>query len=141
MVGILIAIAAAIYFFVEAKKRGQNSFKWAGIAIITYGAPQVIISWLIVPTIFVMLQMPIEENLGIYSIISIGAFFLSFYLLVLARKKLYTYERIEPLKDKVVISSVEITENKDDTYSVSGKVFKTKQEAEGYVSVLNTLKY
>ena len=139
MIGLLIAIFACIYFFIEAKKRGAPPFKWLVIAFVSFLGPQMLISWLLVPMVLIVMETPLDESTGTqlaFAFIGLG---IGFYLLVVARKKLYRIPRIVPVEGAVVVKSLDIIENSDNTYTIGDKTFSSKSDAEQYAALLKGL--
>ena len=139
MIGLLIAVFACIYFYVEAKKRGEPPFTWSVIAFLTFMGPQIVISWFLVPFVLVKLQISLEDSQGMQILFGFITLGIGFYLLVVARKKLYTKPRLIPTEGITVINSIEITDNPNGTFTVGKKTFSDKADAKQYVSLLNGL--
>ena len=136
MIGYFILIAACIHFFIEAKKRGQSSFKWLAIAFGSYMGPQIICVGILVPIMLSVFQMSPEKIDRIRMPIIFLGVGVGFYLLVLSRKKLYRFARLVEDKDVKIITSLEIIGNSDGTFSVADRSFKSRRDAEDYVSLL-----
>lgn len=139
MIGLLITVFACIYFFIEAKKRGEPPFKWSMIALLTFMGPQVVISWFLVPVILLRVGIPLQESQGTQVLFGLIALGIGFALLVAARKRLYRIPRLEPLEGMTVIKSLEITASPDGTFVVGDKTFKTEAEAKQYATFLKGL--
>jgi len=136
MIGLFIAIVACIHFFIEAKKRGASSFKWAAIAFGTFMGTQFIFAWIIVPILIVIFPMSPDKIHRIIVPVNIIGVAVGFYLLVYSRKKLYRIPRLVEDSDLQVITSLEIIKNSDGSFSVADRSFKSKRDAEDYVSLL-----
>ena len=141
MVGLFIAVAGCVYFFLEAGKRNVSRVKWGLIAFAAFMGPQVVISWLAVPIALVILGIPLEEGIGIQTVFAIVGLVIGFALLVVARKRLYRHARSEPVEGAVVITSLEIKENEDGSFSVGERRFPDKTEAEAYVDYIKSLRH
>ena len=141
MIGLFIAIAGCVYFFLEAGKRDVSRVKWALIAFVAFMGPQILISWLAVPIVFAMLGISPEDNIGTQGFFAIVGLVIGFVLLVVARKKLYLHARTEPVEGAVVITSFDIAENEDGTFSVGDRKFNAKSEAEAYVDYVKDIRH
>lgn len=141
MVGIFIAIAACIYFFVEANKRKVSPYKWAMIAFAAFFGPQILLSWIVLPIAFVLFGIPIDDSTGIQVIVALTGFVLGFWLLVVYRKKLYRHARSEPPADAIVIGSLEIAEKDDGTFAVGDRVFQSRKDAEDFVDFTKSIRH
>lgn len=139
MIGLLIAVFACIYFYIEAKKRGEPPFKWSIIALLTFMGPQVVLSWFLVPFILLRIGIPLEDSQGTQVLFGFIALGIGFALLVAAHKRLYRIPRLEPLERDTMIHSLEITEEADGTFGVGGKTFKSEAEATQYATFLKGL--
>lgn len=139
MIGLLIAIASCIYFFIEAGKRNRSRIKWASIAFAAFLGPQLLLSWAALPLVLATFRIPLDDSYGLQFIFAITGLAVGFYLLVVARKRLYLYARTEPPKDGAVIRSLEIVDNEDGSYSVGDRTFKSKKDAEAYVQYVKSI--
>lgn len=139
MIGLLIAIASCVYFFIEADKRNVSRIKWASIAFIAFLGPQLLLSWMVLPMALAAFGIPFDESHGLQLVLGITGFVIGFYLLVVARKRLYQHKRTEPPKDGVMIGSLEITSNEDGSYSVGDRTFKSKKDADAYVQYVKSI--
>lgn len=126
MIGLLIAIFACIYFFIEAKKRGQPPYKWLFVAFISFLGPKIVISWILLPIVLVALEIPLEKSQGTLVSFALLGFGIGFYLLIVARKKLYRNPRIVQDEGIVVVKSVGIVENNDGTFTVGVRLFSAR---------------
>jgi len=98
-----------------------------------------LISWLLVPIVLIVMETPLDESTGTqlaFAFIGLG---IGFYLLVVARKKLYRIPRIVPVEGAVVVKSLDIIENSDNTYTIGDKTFSSKSDAEQNAALLKGL--
>ena len=99
----------------------------------------ILISWVLVPIILIVTETPIDESTGTQLALAFIGLGIGFYLLVIARKKLYRIPRIVPVEGAVVVKSIDIIGNSDDTYTVGDKSFSSKTDAEQYAALLKGL--
>ena len=87
----------------------------------------------LLPAVLVTFSMPVEDSFGIQAIFQLAGFVIGFWLLIVARKKLYRHSRTEPPEDAIIVGSLEITEQKDGTFAVGDRTFKSRKDAEEFV--------
>ena len=141
MVSIFIAIAACIYFFIEAKKRSVSPGKWAFVAFIAFLGPQILLVWLLLPVILVTFGIPLDDSFGIQAAFGLAGFVIGFWLLIVARKRLYRHSRSEPPEDAIIIRSLEIVEQTDGTFAVGDRTFKSRKDAEEFVDFTRSIRH
>ena len=141
MISIFIAVAACIYFFLEAKKRSVSPGKWALIAFVAFLGPQALLVWILLPIVLVTFGMPVEDSFGIQAMFGLTGFVIGFWLLIVARKKLYRHSRSEPPEDAVIIGSLDITEQTDGTFAVGDRTFKSRKDAEEFVDFTKSIRH
>jgi hypothetical protein len=136
MLAIFITIAACVTFFVEARKRNQSPFKWVAIALVAFWLPSLVLA-LTFGFILGVMGMPFEEAHNLQVVISISGFVIGFYLLVRARKQLYRSSLTQEYMDQSLSQrELEINENEDGTFSVDGRAFPSRKDAEDYRSLI-----
>lgn len=94
MLTVLIAMSGATYFFVEASRRGQNPWKWAGVAIAAIMGPLVILGWYVVPITMTLLGFHYEGHLTARLTATLGLIGAGIYLFFLARLRLVRYPKL-----------------------------------------------
>lgn len=94
MITVFIALSGATYFFVEATRRGQNPWKWAGIAIAAIMGPLVILGWYVIPITMTLLGFPYESHLSARLTATLGLVGAGIYLFFLARMRLVRYPKL-----------------------------------------------
>jgi hypothetical protein len=90
----LITLGGATYFFVEANKRGQNPWKWAGIAIAAIMGPLVILGWYVIPITLELLGFYYKAHLSARLTATLGLLAAGIYLFFLARMRLVHYPKL-----------------------------------------------
>ena len=140
MIGIFIAICACIYFFMEARKRGQSGAKWSVVAFVGFFAPQVVIVWIILPFVLGGLNIPLEDSVGIQIACAIAVLVVGFCVLIAVRKSLYRFPRMVPEEGVVLVKEIDVFENADGTFTIADKTFDTRSEADQYAVFLKGLK-
>ena len=104
MLTLFIAIAGATYFVIEAHKRGQNPWKWAGIAIAAIMGPLVVLGWYVIPITMGLLGFYYEGNPLARLTATLGLVAAGVYLFFLARMRLIRYPKLTvplpPLEEK-----------------------------------------
>ena len=94
----MIALCGATYFFVEAHKRGQNPWKWSGIAVAAIMGPLVVLGWYVIPITMGLLGFYYEGNLSARLTATLGLVATGVYLFFLARMWLIRYPKLtDPL--------------------------------------------
>lgn len=94
MVTLFLSLCCATYFFVQAYRRGQNPFKWAGIAIAAVMGPLVILGWYVFPISFEILGFHYEGHRSARLTVTIGLIAAGIYLFILARMRLVRYPKL-----------------------------------------------
>lgn len=94
MFTLLIALSGATYFFMEASKRGQNPWKWAGIAIAAIMGPLVVLGWYVIPITMALLGFNYEGHLSARLTATLGLVGAGIYLFFLARMRLTRYPKL-----------------------------------------------
>ncbi|MDX1513625.1 MAG: hypothetical protein R3174_07770 [Gammaproteobacteria bacterium] len=98
MITLFIALCAATYFFVQAGRRGQNPWKWGGIAIAAIMGPLVILGWYVFPIMFELLGFRYHGHLSARLTVTVGLIAVGIYLFFLARMRLVRYPKLtDPL--------------------------------------------
>ncbi len=78
----------------EANKRGQNPWKWAGIAIAAIMGPLVILGWYVIPITLELLGFYYEGHLSARLTATLGLLAAGIYLFFLARMRLVRYPKL-----------------------------------------------
>lgn len=97
MFTVLISLSGATYFFIEAHKRGQNPWKWAGIAIAAIMGPLVIIGWYVIPITFDLLGFRYGGHPSARLTATLGLVGAGIYLFILARMRLVRYPKLSDI--------------------------------------------
>jgi len=136
MIGLVIGIIASVHFYIEARKRAESGIKWACIAFFTFFGIQIFSELFVTPTIMALLNLDRAHPLAVG--LAFATLIIAFYFLVVARKRLYSRKRIleEHSDTDIVVESFDINDNSDGTFSVSGRSFPSKKDAEEFVSLV-----
>ncbi len=136
MVYIFITIAISLTFIVEAKKRNQSPVKWTLIGLGAFWSPMIVISIVVIPIVIIATKTPIDESQNIQIIFGLAGFALGFILVIKARKRLLAVQLVENDPNEIVVTSQEIIENDDGTFSADDRSFTSRADAEEYISLL-----
>ena len=136
MIYYLIGFFISGYFFDEAKKRGQQPFLWFSAGFTACFMPLIIITGVFSGDVTALMeQYPNSKaNVGLFVLLIIVS--ASGVLLVMAYQQLIKHASTEESSAKIHIDSLEIVETKEGNFSVGEKSFKTRKDAEDFVTLL-----
>ncbi len=124
------------YFIPEARKRGQKPILWFSVGFTAYFMPHIVIFGLFNSQVQELIKQTPESSEDILFYIIVVVLSLSIAFSLWAYKELIKYKTSDEDKERILIQSLEITETENGVFNVGEKVFRTKKDADEYVSFL-----
>ncbi len=137
----LIGLIVSASFLTEARKRGQKPILWFSAGFTAYYLPHIVVFGLFNNQVQELIKQYPESSKDILLYVFVVVLSLSIAFSFWAYKELIKYKTSDEGKEKIQIKSLEIAETENGEYSVGQKMFKTKSDAENYVSFLKGMSH
>ncbi len=137
----LFGLIVSGHFSREATKRGQKPILWFSAGFTAYFIPHIVLFGLFNSQVQELIRQSPESSENAMLYMFLVAISLSIALTIWAYMELIKYKSSDEGKEKIQIKSLEIAETENGKYCVGQKMFKTKKDAEDYVSFLKGMSH